>query len=80
MVCVQNAHHVLNMLLTAETEAAISASALQSCGLDMADMEAAEEGPVPLDDGPVDDEVFEDMDGDDVGFCFDLCFFPQIHH
>ena len=37
----------------------------------MADMEGAEEGPVPLDDGPVEDEVFEDMDGDDVGFCFD---------
>merc|ERR1712055_851944 len=35
---------------------------LQSCGFNMADMEGAEEGPVPLDDGPVEDEVFEDMD------------------
>ena len=44
----------------------------------MADMEGAEEGPVPLDDGPVDDEVFEDMDGDDRRFCFDLLFFPRF--
>ena len=27
-----------------------------------------EEGPIPLDDGPVEDEVLDDMDGDDVGF------------
>lgn len=40
----------------------------------MEDMENLEEGPVPLDDGPVEDDVFDDMDGDDVGFCFDLCF------
>ena len=33
----------------------------------MADREDAE-GPIPLDDGPVEDEVLEDMDGDDVAF------------
>ena len=46
----------------------------------MADMEGAEEGPVPLDDGPVEDEVFEDMDGDDGRFSFDLLFFPRCSH
>ena len=30
---------------------------------DMEDMEGTEEGPVPLDDGPLEDEVLEDMDG-----------------
>ena len=33
----------------------------------MADMEDAE-GPIPLDDGPVEDEVLEDLDGDDAVF------------
>ena len=27
-----------------------------------------EEGPIPLDDGPVEDEVLDDMDGDDAAF------------
>ena len=31
-------------------------------------LEDGEEGPIPLDDGPVEDEVLDDMDGDDVGF------------
>ena len=66
------------MLLRLRLLSALVAS--QSCGLHMADTKGAEEGPVPLDDGPVEDEVFEDMDGDDRRFCFDLLFFPRFSH
>ena len=31
-------------------------------------LEDGEEGPIPLDDGPVEDEVLDDMDGDDAAF------------
>ena len=31
------------------------------------------EGPIPLDDGPVEDEVLDDMDGD-VDFCLLFTF------
>ena len=45
----------------------------------MEDMEGTEEGPVPLDDGPLEDEVLEDMDG---GFdnLFVPTFFPRFSH
>ena len=47
----------------------------------MEDMEGAEEGPVPLDDGPVEDEVLEDMDGDFANlFIFFLHLFPRFGH
>jgi len=60
--------------------------ALKFCGLDMADMEdmecmadmedmeGAEEGPVPLDDGPLEDEVLEDMDDSATKGQTDLIF------
>ena len=35
--------------------------------LEMADVEDADV-PIPLDDGPVEDEVLEDLDGDDAAF------------
>ena len=34
------------------------------------------EGPIPPDDGPVEDAVLVDMDGDDVAFIFFLYFMP----
>ena len=35
------------------------------------------EGPIPLDDGPVEDEVLEDFEGDDVGLAFFFNFLPD---
>ena len=49
----------------------------QDWKLQMADREDAE-GPIPLDDGPVEDEVLEDLDGDDVTFIFCSIFLAQI--